>query len=367
MGLASYPAEANSNLNLVFSEVPQSPCELSGLPFFDKEHIFCRVPHDSIKNLTEGVTYRSWQMSGVQLRFRTNSPVIAIRVELKELIPYVHMPFTGTSGFDLYVGVGRSKRFIRQAVPVYNQTSYTSVIMDLNILPKSVAAKPELQCIPGTDLREFTLYFPLYNGIKKLEMGLAPGSSLEAPAPFSIKKPILIYGSSITQGCCCSRPGNSSTNHLSRKLDANFINYGFHGSAIGDEGIANVIASIDMSAFIMDYDWNALSPEELLEHHENFFRIVRDKQPSIPVIMVSRPNVEYDLLDAAKRRDVIYRTYSRAVENGDSNVYFVDGARLFGDSDRDACTEDSIHPNDIGYLRIANTLAPILQQILYRN
>ncbi len=364
----SYPLETECNRELVFAEVPQSPCVLSGLPFFESERVFCRVPQASLQELTAGVAYRSWQMSGVQLRFRTNSSVIAIRVELKELIPYVHMPFTGTSGFDLYVGVGRSKTFLRQAVPIYNETAYTSVLMDLDALPKSFASKPELKCISGTDLREFTLFFPLYNGIKKLELGLVAGASLEAPAPFSIERPVLIYGSSITQGCCCSRPGNSSVNHLSRKLDANFINYGFHGSAVGDAGIARVIASIDnLSAFIMDYDWNALTSEELLERHEPFFRIVREKHPDIPVLMLSRPNVEYDQLDAARRREVIYRTYENAVKDGDRNVYFVDGVRMFGDSDRDACTEDTIHPNDIGYLRIANTLAPILQHAIFCN
>ena len=49
---------------------------------------------------------------------------------------------------------------------------------------------------------------------------------------------------------------------------------------------------------------------------------------------------------------------------GDENVYFVDGKTLLGEEDVEAGFTDLLHPNDLGYYRIAKSLQPLFTEIL---
>ena len=64
------------------------------------------------------------------------------------------------------------------------------------------------------------------------------------------------------------------------------------------------------------------------------------------------------------RRDVIRTTYENAVKAGDQNVWFIPGELLFGTEDRDACTVDGTHPNDLGFYRMYRTVLPVLKEAL---
>ncbi|WP_200966981.1 SGNH/GDSL hydrolase family protein [Insulibacter thermoxylanivorax] len=82
------------------------------------------------------------------------------------------------------------------------------------------------------------------------------------------------------------------------------------------------------------------------------------------MIHKSRPDFDRDPEDSAKRREVIQMTYERAKAAGDRHVYFIDGERLFGTENREACTVDGCHPNDLGFMRMAETIYPVLHSIL---
>ena len=189
------------------------------------------------------------------------------------------------------------------------------------------------------------------------------------PLAHKVEAPILFYGSSITQGGCASRPGNTYSSMLCRAVDAEQINLGFSGSGRGEEAIAEAIAGLELSAFIMDYDHNALSAEHLRATHGPFFHIIRAAQPELPVIMMSacdiRPSVARDPeSELPLRRDIIRRTFLRAVGGGDRNVYFIDGESLFGREMHDACTVDGCHPNDLGFFRMYKRILPTLIKAL---
>ena len=99
-------------------------------------------------------------------------------------------------------------------------------------------------------MEEFQLNFPLYSGIGSLAVGLDEGAVLETPAPWSNPAPVVIYGSSITQGGCASRPGSAFPAMLSRMLDRPFLNFGFSGSGKGEpEVIAAIAAVLEVCAF----------------------------------------------------------------------------------------------------------------------
>src|SRR5690606_21637774 len=106
---------------------------------------------------------------------------------------------------------------------------------------------------PG-EVREATLNFPLYNGVNRVQVGLLPGAEVLPPTPFALPKPILFYGSSITQGGCASRPGNAYCQMVARRFDAECLNFGFSGSARGELAMAEVLASLDPAVLVLDYD-----------------------------------------------------------------------------------------------------------------
>lgn len=349
----NFRAQEINNRKYHFLKIAEKPFELDGLAWFDEEKEFCRLPARVISKespLNDGAKGLSWCTSGAMVRFRTNSHAIAVKAELRNKNIMAHMPLSGQSGFDLYLKTARGLSFHRNIRPSSEKPDFVEGAFDENL---------------GSEMHDCVIYLPLYNGIKTMEIGFAPGAKVHAPAPFRHPAPVLFYGSSITQGGCASRPGNAYSHFLTRWLDANMINLGFSGSGRGELVIAECIASLKLSAFVMDYDHNAPNPEHLEKTHEAFFRTIRDKQPELPIVIMTKCDFDTGNHEInSKRREIIKRTYSNAVKAGDKNVYFVDGENLFGKTDRDACTVDGCHPNDIGFLRMAETVLPVLKKAL---
>jgi hypothetical protein len=327
----------------------EAPFEISGLPWLKENNCkFCRLPQKILPDCNEGVQHLAWHTSGVSVRFKTDSKFIAISAELLDALIMSHMPVSGRSGFDLYLGTGRHKKFWKNIYPELHKTSM---------------AKPIAEDLPG-EMTECEIYLPLYNGVKEMHIGLCPGAKIEPPAKHSIEKPILFYGSSITQGGCASRPGNSYSNIVSRNLDANSINLGFSGSAKGEALMAETIASLDLSLFVLDYDHNAPTKEHLIETHEKFFRIFREFRHETPVLIASKCDFDKNPKANDERRAIIRKSYENAIASGDKNVYFLDGEWMFGNTNRDSCTVDGCHPNDLGFMRMAETFTPVIDDIL---
>lgn len=138
-------------------------------------------------------------------------------------------------------------------------------------------------------MEEFQLNFPLYSGIGSLAVGLDEGAVLETPAPWSNPAPVVIYGSSITQGGCASRPGSAFPAMLSRMLDRPFLNFGFSGSGKGEpEVIAIDRRPVRTPAlFVLDYQANAGSAG-IRDTLAGAIDTLRETHPSVPVLIVSR-------------------------------------------------------------------------------
>lgn len=330
---------------LLCLDILDEPIIVSGIAWLERERSFCRLPVDALPEMSEAVRRLAWCATGGMARFRTNSGTIAIRVELAEVVDMPHMPRSGNSGVDVYLGRGKEKRFISAARPPMNQRVYETLLVDG----------------PDSGMREWTLNLPIYNGIKRVVIGLDVDAEIEPPAPFTVEKPILFYGSSITHGGCASRPGNTYPGILARWLDANLVNLGFSGSARGEPAMARLIGTVDMSVFVMDYDHNAPTEEHLEQTHETFFKIVRECRPDLPIVIVSSPSINANPSRWMPRREIIRGTYENALARGDDRVWFVDGETLFGATDRDACTVDGVHPNDLGFLRMARAIRPSVE------
>ena len=343
---SNLPADENGFL---FRDVKLAPFRIEGLPWFrENGEAYYRLP----KSLTErevnpGALELSHHTTGVCVRFRSDSPEVMIRAVLAYSLDMNHMPRTGSAGFDSYRKLPGGR-----------------LLYDITVQPSPNQKEILAVCgrNPDGQLCEWTVNFPLYGGVEKVEIGLKEGSTILPPREHKIKLPVLFYGSSITQGGCASRPGNAYTSMLCRRVDAEQINLGFSGSGRGEIAVAEAIARLKLSAFVLDYDHNAPTPEHLRETHQPFFKAVRRAQPNLPIIMMSRCNFQTE--DDAERREIIRKTFRQATEEGDRHVYFIDGETLFGGELRDACTVDGCHPNDLGFYRMYRHVLPVLQKAL---
>jgi len=340
------------NKRLLYRDIRNAPFVISGFAWYHEEKTFHRLPEAILPEINDGARFEAGSTAGGMVRFKTNSDTIAIWAELASNPDvHPHMPRTGSSGFDLYLGKRTEKRFVgseQQVAPPAGSTELKAMI----------AAGL------GENMKECTINFPLYNGVNNVFIGLCPESTLDSPSPFTISKPLLFYGSSITQGACASRPGNAYPSIIARWLDADHLNLGFSAGAKGEPAMARLIASLEMSVFIMDYDHNAMTVEQLASTHEPFYQTVRKAQPELPIIMISRPDIDYQPRFNRAMRSVIRKTYDNAVSSGDRRVFFIDGETLFGTRDRDACTVDGRHPNDLGFMRMAETIYPVVKKAI---
>lgn len=305
---------------------------------------FERLPHDVAEATSPGVLWLNGHTAGGRVRFSTDSKYVAIKY-IGEIYRMAHMPLTGNTGFDLYIDDESGSKFFRTFVPPINFTDgYDSIIY----LPEGK--------------KYITINFPLYNNVKDLFIGVCEGASLDHGKKYKYEKPVVYYGSSITQGGCASRPGNAYQSIISRMLNCDHINLGFSGCGKGEKPMRDYIAGLDMSVFFMDYDHNAPDVEHLKATHEPLYLAVREKHQNIPIIMASKTDTENDA-NYVKRRAVIYETYRKAVERGE-NVYFIDGEQVFGIKFRDCCTVDGCHPNDYGFVKMAEYFAPYVEKAL---
>lgn len=348
----NFRIETVGNAPVKFLNALEEPFALEGLPWREPGGPIFRIPKElrGVKGLG-GVNYHGKQSSGAVVRFKTNSKNIYIRSMLKDGLEMPHMPKTGSSGFDFFMELPDGK------------DSHLKVVRaTIDNVNRKTPVDQKIASFPDKSMRDFALWLPLYGSVETLEIGIDKDAKVLPPRPHKIEKPIVFYGSSITQGACASRTGNAYTTMLCRAVDAEQINLGFSGSAKGEPSMAKAIASLDMSVFVYDYDFNAPDAKHLAKTHEPFFLEIRKAHPNLPVIMLSRCSHRQD-----SRRDIVKRTYENALKRGDKNVYFIDGMEFFGGEEDVYATVDNTHPNDLGFYLMFKRILPVLKKALETN
>ena len=317
---------------------------LEGLALSDREgRRYWRLPADVIDQVNSGVSEVAKFPSGARVRFATDSRRIAL------------CAVVGPAGYIKNVG----------AIGKCGLAGYVDGEWHYVVYPAASDAE-EMTGAYDLDgkMHEHTVYLPLFTPLYDLMIGLDDEAQVKPPRPYAVQKPIVFYGSSITNGASATHAGNAYVSIVCRRLDASFLNLGFSGSARGEESIARYIAELDMSLFVMDYDHNAPDAAHLEATHERFFRIVREAQPDLPIALISKPDFDIDPEGNAARRAVIRRTYEHALAAGDARVRFIDGETLFGTTERRDCLVDGTHPNDLGFRRMADAITPVLRELL---
>ena len=310
---------------------------------FWENNRYRRMPEGVAESVSEGVGYLHTHTAGGRIRFVTDSEYVVVNVILSNINKMSHFPLSGSAGVDVYAdGI-----YAATIMPTFDFEDRYEGVVDFG----------------EKKLRAITINMPTYSGVSNFCVGLNENAAVYKADPYKIEKPVVFYGSSITQGGCVSRPGMTYESILSRKLDFDYINLGFSGNARGEKEMAEYIADLDMSVFVYDYDHNAPSVEHLEATHEPFFKLIREKNPDLPVIFMSRP--KYYLTEVEiERKNIIEKTYNNAVNNGDENVYFIDGTTLMNDEICENGTVDGCHPTDLGFFSMAKRIMPLLEKIL---
>lgn len=334
----------------------EKPFVLDGLYFHRSGRSLNRLPDEVF--ISKMVNELAGNPAGGMLRFKTDSAVIRVRVEfLMTGEPKAdHMAQTGSMGFDLYMGSGTEKVFAGVSRFPANSSAYESVLLD----------RPDRKGI----MEEYTLHLPLYGTVRTLALGLDADAHIEGPSPWKDPRPVVVYGTSIQQGGCASRPGMCHTNQMSRLLDRPFLNFGFSGSAKGEQSMAQLLASIkDPAMYVLDYDANAGS-HGLLETLEPFIRILRSEHETTPILLVSKTPYgkefnfhEPSLEERRKLTKIHLDMVEKCRREGDHDIHFLDGSTLYG-KDASECTVDGAHATDLGFYFLSRNMAQVIEEIL---
>ncbi len=319
-----------------------APIKIHGA-IINKNGRLVRMDDEVAKTANEYTGVRVFSGAGVRVRFKTDSKSIKIKATVANNGIDWAIPLSGSCGIDVFEGNTR--------IGLVNAKNY-GILEFEDTLKKSDAVS------------NITLMLPRNEPILDLEISIDDGAQMLEADPYKYEKPIVFYGSSITEGGCSSTVSKCYTALVTRWLDSDYINLGVSGNARGEENMANYIKKLDMSIFVMDYDHNAPTPEHLEATHEPFFKIIREANPTLPIVMMSKPDFDNGIEENKIRREIIRRTYENALANGDKNVYFIDGETFFGDTDRSICTVEGCHPTDLGFMRMAEVVYPVLKAIL---
>ena len=335
---------------MVYHDASQFP--LLGKAVQRTEMRYNRLP-DSLKNISRSPLWNlSKNSAGMAIRFRSNSTRIAVKWENIFNNHMNHMTDVGTKGLDLYCWESNEQwRFVNSARPTGKMNQ---AIIISNMQPKE---------------KEYMLYLPLYDGLVSLSIGVDSSATINQPLiDYPVrKKPVVFYGTSILQGGCASRPGMAHTNIISRRLNRECINLGFSGNALLDLEVAKVISEVDASVFVLDFVPNA-SVEQMKERMETFYRIIRSKHPDTPVIFIEDPNFTHTLYDeriakeVQRKNDTLKEIFNRLKKENEKNINLISSKNMLGEDGE--ATIDGIHFTDLGMMRYADLVCPIIKKAI---
>lgn len=316
---------------------------------------FDRLPSKAEGKVTPSVWGLSHSSSGMHVRFISDAPQFSARWTLtSSSLAMYHMPATGVSGLDLYV---KSPKGDWQWLAIGKPDGVTTSAKLVEGLPA------------GT--REYLLYLPLYNGVTTVEIGVPAGHSLDPAGAWGtgVRKPIVFYGTSIQQGACASRPGMVHSAILGRRFQFPHINLGFSGSGRMEPAMAELLAELDPSVYVLDCLPNMSDPE-VTERVAPFVRTLRAAHPATAIVLVEDRSFADGFLVAKKRehnqtsRAALRATFAQLKSEGIKNLHYIPGDNLLGKDNEG--TVDSSHPNDLGFMRqadvMAKTLGPLLRK-----
>jgi hypothetical protein len=343
------------SLSPALFDVREAPFSLHGLYEPKANGLFRRI-HEAVANAAnERVRMMHTNPAGARVRFVTNSSFIAVGAVYPPMGDAEARGAGARSGagafcFDLYVD-GKHVGLLSHEV--------LSERDGVTVFDVKDGRYEALERFGTNRKREITLFFPLFVNVERLYVGLEQGCTIEAPTPYKNEKPVVFYGSSITQGACASRAGNTYPSVLSRRYGFDFINLGFAGGALAEDPIVDYLCTLDPCLLVFDYDHNAWNPDYLRRTHLPALCKLRAAHPEIPFILMSRPNLCSGEAQVKERINIIRESYEALLADGCGPVHFVNGLDVYHSLDSDMMTVDGTHPTDLGFYAMAKALSEV--------
>jgi len=325
---------------------------VEGRGWSDTAAFFDRLPARAEGLVRPDVWNLSRQTAGLCARFVTSAPAVHCRWKLTSTnLAMPHMPATGVSGVDLYVRHEGRWKWLATGIP-REQVNQAILVQGLS-----------------REEREYLLYLPLYNGVAELELGVPQGEAIAAGPGYAEgrAKPIVFYGTSITQGGCASRPGMVHTAILQRRLGRPVVNLGFSGNGRLEIEVGRFLAELDPAVYVLDCLPNLAAPE-VRARTEPLVTLLREARPRTPILLVEDRSYSDSFLVEGKRRrneesrGELRQAYERLRSAGVAELHYLEGEELLGDDNEG--TVDSSHPTDLGFARQAEVFERALRPIL---
>lgn len=333
----------------------------SGLDFvttgkYHNEANYNRLPQKFKKTVRPIIWKLSQNSSGIQIRFNTNSPEIVAKWKISKNSEQLNMSKTGTSGIDLYCLVNGKWQFVNTGLAAGINNTYL-LISDMDTISK-----------------EFLINLPLYNKTESLEIGIKKGFHIKkGNNNIKSEKPIVFYGTSITQGGSASRPGMSYPTIIGRNLNVEVLNMGFSGNGIFEESIGNVLCEIDSKLIVLDCTPNS-NPNIIKKNTLQLIQQIRKCHTTTPILLVESITREYSNFKKTNstvfgskeyilaQNKELQKSYLKALSIGIKDIHYLNTENLIG-FDHDA-TVDGTHLSDLGHYRLARNVQKKIIEIL---
>ncbi len=317
-----------------------------------------RIPERFKGKVPDAVWYLSQNSAGMSIRFVSDSKRIKVRYQVAQSVDgHRNMAPLNHSGVDLY------------ATTVYGEQHWLGTHMKWQWKKDSVEMTWDGIQFPSFANRglAYTLYLPSYNTLKKVEIGIDEGCSLQFLHQ-SAERPIVVYGSSIIHGASPSRPGMGITNIVERRTGYPIVNLGFSGSALMEPAVFDMLSEINARAFILDPIPNSVSlpREEIVKRAIAGVRNLRTKT-NVPILLVeNHPITDGFFLTGtrdfyASANASLRKAYEQLVGEGVKQLFYLKSEEI--PMPEDGMIEGS-HPNDLGCAAYADAYCQKIGEML---
>lgn len=316
---------------------------------------FHRLPESMKDSLREPVWNLSKHSAGLYIDFKSTAESIFVRYGVSGSLNMPHMPTTGVSGLDLYAFNADSREWNWAHGSYHFSDTITYNFSDLSAKGENLT---------------YRLYLPLYNEVTWLEIATNDGVEVRFITPKPTNKAVLVYGTSIAQGACASRPGLAWTNILGRLTNSPVINLGFSGNGRLEPVLIERILNQDALAIVLDCLPNLgvsknLPAAKLKELILNAVKQIRAADSQVPVILTEHsagfnPQVlNRNSHKVAEETTLVAReAIKELMDAGVGHIYILENSAI--DLSINS-TVDYVHPNDLGMEKIAEAYYELIK------